>query len=676
MKTIINKSLLLGIVAFGMASCNENSWNDTYLEGFKGGPDMSNVQTLAYTLTNDDYKNLSENSANVAKATAAGVSNELKAVGNLYYLNEAITPADYIPNFLADPDFQYFTLSEGSAINVTYKIAKDLPEEMIGMNAAAVYDVTTADYQEAYDSEENYAESFSPAAPASSNIPRILKANFPDAQSGNYVVVNYNNSETSPVFGGVEEKEETIADAQEGKTMTLKGVVTATCNQGFILSDAAASILVYKGKNYDKAYVIGDYVEVSGTIGVYNNGLQFGENSTITKLGTESVKYGTPKVYTGADMDAALAAGDDFLAVYCTLKATVSVSGNYYNFSVSGATAANGSFYQLTDEQKAMFENGKEYDITGYFISISKSGGVPKYFNVIPVDVKAAASAARNVKTRGVAQIAHTATSSLYLFDGSKWSVVSDVTVLQPADYLQMGVDGALTEDQAATMIPMFLAKTYPYAVAETKKYVLYSFKNGDDIDQRSAEYIYDGEKWIDYISHEGVISETNQFVFKGGAWKMDPSIELTLPAGKNKPTSTWFYQAVVDWVKNNVEDGADYVDSYGTAEYYSGCSSYQGNVNINMDYDAIKGNAHYAGMAPEEIEALMKKRFEEETGPGALSTLYPEMSPIGDLQPTVTITFTAWCTGKVNKVFTIVFKCVEKGKFEFVSCTWNDPQQ
>ena len=41
------------------------------------------------------------------------------------------------------------------------------------------------------------------------------------------------------------------------------------------------------------------------------------------------------------------------------------------------------------------------------------------------------------------------------------------------------------------------------------------------------------------------------------------------------------------------------------------------------MDYDAIKGNSHYAGMSPEEIEALMKKRFEEETGPGALSTVW-----------------------------------------------------
>jgi len=680
MKTIIKKSLFLGAVAVGMVSCNENSWNDTYLDGFEGGQDLSNVQTLEYTFTDDDYKNLADNSANKNLAAAAGVSNELKAVGSLHYFNGQIQPVDYMPNFLADPDFAYFTLSEGSAINVTYKIAKDLPAEMVGMNAASTYNVTTADYQEAYGSEENYAESFSPTAPATGNIPRILKANFPDAESGDYVVVNYNNSETAPVFSAPEESTFEMSDVlkaglKENDPISVAGVVTGICAQGFIVSDKAGSILVYFGKSYDNSYKVGDQLEIEGTVDVYNNGLQIKDDCTIKKVGeAKEIPYPTPKVYTGADMDAALQPTTDFLAVYCSVTGKVTVSGNYYNFEVAGATAATGSFYQLTDSQKAMLVDGNEYVISGYFISVSKSGGVPKFFNLLLTGVQPVTKSV-NRGPRRIAQIANTATSALYLFDGSKWAVVSDVTVLQPADYAQMGVNGALTENQAAVMIPQFLAKTYPYAAAETKKYVLYSFKNGNEIDLRSVEYMYDGEKWIDSISHEGVITETNQFVFKGGAWKMDPSIELVLPAGKNKPTSTWFYQAVVDWVSANIPNAENFVDSYGTAEYYSGCSSYQGNVNINTGYGAISGNSDYAGKTPEEIETIMKKRFETETGPGTLSVLYPNMAPIGDFEPTVTIEFTAWTTGGINKVYTIVFKCVEKGKFEFVSCTWNDPE-
>lgn len=671
MKTIIKKSLLLGVVAFGMASCGENSWNDTYLDGFVGGPQLENSQSMDYTLTVADYETLATNSANKALAEAAGVSNELAAVKTLHYLNAAIDAETYIPNFLSDPSFPYFTLSDGSAVNVTYSVAKDLPEEMVNMNAASTYTVTTEDYQEAYGSDEDYAESFSPSAPANVYIPGILKANFANAESGNYVVVNYNNSETAPVFGGAaEEKDPTIGDAKVGMTMTLKGVVTGICARGFIFSDETGSLLVYKGSSYDKSYAIGDMVEVSGDIAANNYGMQYGESSVVTKTGTGTPIYGTPKVYTGADMDAAIQTTDDFEPVYCSVTGKVSVSGNYYNFIVDGASTAQGSFYMLTDEQKAMLKDGETCTVYGYFMSISKSGGSPKFFNILLVDVPSV-SAAKNVKTRKVAQIANTATSALYLYDGSKWAAVSDVLVLQPSDYVEMGSSyGNLQGEQPAEFLPIFLSKKFPYAAEGDKHYVLYKYYTGTGTVLRSEQFEYDGAKWVNAISDSGVVTETSQFVKRGGSWKMDPSIELTLPVGKNQPTSTWFYQAVVDWVKANVPNAENYVDSYGTAEYYSGCSSYQGNLNVNTSYGAISGNSDYAGKSQEEIEETMWSRFENETAPGALSVLYPNMAPIGDLEPTVTITFTAWTTGGINKVYTIVFKCVAKAKFEFVSLT------
>lgn len=609
MKTYIKNTLLVGAVSLGMMSCSENSWND-HLDGFTGGPDFSNVQTLDYTLEVSDYELIAKNSANKALAESAGVADELKAVGSLGYLNDKILPAEYIPNLLQDPGFKYFTLSGGSSINVTYRIAKNLPEEMVNMNAASSYTVTKEDYQEAYGSEEDYAESFSPMATAAGNIPGILKSNFPDAAAGEYVLVNYNNSETSPVFNTPEdtfEPSDILKDAKAGDDVTVNGVVTGVCARGFIFSDKGASVLVYLGSSYDGSYVLGDRLEISGTVGVNNNGLQFGESATIKKVGQESsVTYPAAKVYTGADMDAA-----------------------------------------------------------------SKSGGVPKFFNILLTGVESSAKSPANVKRR-VATIANTAVSSLYLYDGSKWAPATDVTVLQPSDYKQMGVSGnALTADEARTMIPMFLSRTYPYAAAETSKYVLYSLKGSDGTSLRSVEYTYDGTQWVDSISEEGVITETNQFVFKSSGWKMDPSISLVLPRGKNQATSMWFYQAAVDWVSANIENASSWVDSYGTGEYYSGCSAYRGNVNINSSYATLL--SYYPGVQPEEIVKMMKSRFEHETGPGALSLLYPNMAPIEGLEPTVTVTFTAWTTGGANVEYTIVWKCVEKGKFEFVSCTWND---
>ncbi len=675
MKTTIKKYLLLSAVALGITSCGENSWNDTYLKGFEGGADLSNVQTLDYTFTDDDYKNLAGNTTLIAKAKADGVENELENVGSLHYFNSAIDPAEYIPTFLRDPDFRYFTLSEGSAINLTYKVAKNLPDEIIGLNAAKQWSLSDEDYQGVYGSDEDYAPAFSPSHSASAYLPNMLAQKYPDAVAGDYVVVNYASATSDPNFGTSEtpaefEESDVLGSIALNDNISVKGIVTGICKQGFILSDKGGSILVYIGKNYDiNSYAIGDQLEVSGAVSSYNKGFQLPASSVINKVGSAKVTYPAPTVVTGAAMDQAITRTTDATAEYVQFTGTLSISGTYYNIAVDGATTSQGSLYQFPADLFPALENGGKYTFTGYFTSISSG----KFYNILATDITPAT--AKSSAPRKVVNVAATSYYAVYEYNGSAWSVSSNVVVVQPEDYTEMGSKyGNLQDDQPEKYLPLFLSKKYPYAEAEDTKFVLYRFYNGSGTVLRSEEYSFDGSAWNCITSENGsIITETNQFVFRNGDWKMDPSIELVLPAGKNQATSTWFYQAAVDWVKNNIADASNFVDSYGTAEYYSGCSAYQGNVNINAVYAAISGNSDYSGMTQEEIENTMKRRFENETGPGALSILYPNMSPIGDLQPTVTIEFTAWCTGGVNNVYTIVFKCVAKGKFEFVSCTWND---
>ena len=76
--------------------------------------------------------------------------------------------------------------------------------------------------------------------------------------------------------------------------------------------------------------------------------------------------------------------------------------------------------------------------------------------------------------------------------------------------------------------------------------------------------------------------------------------------------------------------------------------------------------------MTDDEIVALMKQRFEKEVCPGVLSVLYPNLEPVGDFEPTVTIHFYSY-NGSSTTPGTIVCKAVAKGKFEFVSCKWDD---
>ena len=125
MKKNLLYSLLAGACLASVASCDVNAWNDK-LDGFEGDPAATNKQDVEYTLTAADYANLAANSDNIAKAGDA-LSKQLKAVGTQHYFTNEISAKEYIPNFLSDPDFSYFTLSDGSSIKITYNTAAEMP---------------------------------------------------------------------------------------------------------------------------------------------------------------------------------------------------------------------------------------------------------------------------------------------------------------------------------------------------------------------------------------------------------------------------------------------------------------------------------------------------------------------------------------------------------------------
>ncbi len=98
-----------------------------------------------------------------------------------------------------DSLFSYYTLSDGSAINISYReVDANLPDEIKGLNGDVQYVVSQRDYQYAYGSTSDYAMAFSPSYPAATLIPGILADVFDDAAAGEYRVVKYNESDTDP----------------------------------------------------------------------------------------------------------------------------------------------------------------------------------------------------------------------------------------------------------------------------------------------------------------------------------------------------------------------------------------------------------------------------------------------------------------------------------------------
>ena len=386
-KNIFRKIALLAGVALMGVGCQTDYFNENYLPGYDNNGDITNVQEMEITLSEDDYAAIAKNSANKAIAEAAGEEAvaALSAISKNKYFASQDEAATYVPGWLAS---SYPTYDNGSLALITYTMALDIPADVQAMNAATEYTLTEDDYKTIWGSEEDYAAALTPKTV---NKLRTVIPVADDAREGEYVVVTYNYSAEEPAKEEPETPENpdqpegpkyssVLGSAVLDDVVDVKGYVSAVSTQGPIITDATGSILLYKGADL----AIGDEVSVSGTISAHNKGFQIAASSaTVEKTGTTSVTYPTPVELDGAAMEALLTSRtEDDYAQFVKFTGTPSV-GNYINIIMEGTEAAQGSIYGATDEVKAMFTDGEEATIYGYFVSISSG----KYINVVVVSV-------------------------------------------------------------------------------------------------------------------------------------------------------------------------------------------------------------------------------------------------------------------------------------------------
>ena len=486
------------------------------------------------------------------------------------------------------------------------------------------------------------------------------------------MIVNYNTSDTDPVFNTEPEEPEftlssVLGSIKKGDAVEINGYVAAISTQGPIVTDASGSVFVYQ-PNGNSDLKIGDQVVISSTVDSYNFGYQIARNSDVEVQGTQTVTYPAAKTWTGAEIDKfvadAMAEGaEPIKPVYSKFTGKVSVSGNYINIALDG-TSVQLSPYGAGADLKVLLPDGATVTLEGYVMAIASKG---KYFNTIVTKV-----GDTNISTLAVGSRAATVNSvsenALYTFDGSAWAPAANTTVLSHVDYQAMGQRyDNLSGETPAALLPVYLKQKYPYAVADDSKFVVYYYYNGSATVTRCDQYTYDGSAWV---LNDGITEETAQFVRNGGKWMYDPNVTITLPAGRGIAISTLYFQTCVDWVKNNVPDGAAYVSSYGNNEYYCGTSAYQGNVDLRPSA-AKTQYPGYDSMTDDEVVALEKKRFETEVFPAALSILHPDAMPVSGLTVLYTINF-YYYTGTTQPA-TIVYEVTGPAKFTFVSCTWND---
>lgn len=673
-KIYIPLAALCGIAM--MTGCDENAWND-HLDGFDSNFNPTQVETINYTLTDEDYVAIANNSTNKQIAKEAGNSKALENLSKNLYFTDKITAQEYVPAFLASTNSQFYTLSNGSAIKVTYKMAVGLPEEVteaVGATEVRVRD----DFYKAnvWESDENYISAFAPDKPASKFLPKFLLEQLPDAQEGDYAVVSYAQADQNPIFGNVGggdthfEMSNVLANVTKEQEISVNGVVTGSCGAGYVISDKAGAILVYMGGGFDAGtYPIGTQLNVAGTVDAFNNGLQLTSSATVKKLGSEDYKFPAPKVMDGAALDALKADPKNRLAIYASVSGEMSV-GTYTNLIVPGAKNTKISPYYVSSDQKKLLTDKAKVTLVGWIVSCSKSGICNFVVNDIKLDGGAATTAIGTLSL--AAEVPTTSLNAIYRFDGTKWSVPSDMVVLNPGDYTAMGQSHPnLTEPD--NYLPAYCRQKFPYAAAKDSKFIVYKFYNGSSTVLACANYVYNGTEWV---KNDGVETITSQFVRTNGVWKFDPSVTINLP--ETSTFATNFYQSCVDWVyqtkcvplgDTSIKSGKFWVSKYGNNEVYSGASAFKNDVDLRPGAAVTQYAAGWEGKTDAEIIAGLKHNFAYETLPAVLAEYYPDAVPIEGVEVLYTVNFDAFDGSRHPSI--IVYEVTGPAKFEVKSENW-----
>ena len=390
-KNIIKSLLSIAAVAL-MWGCETGYYNENYLDGYQNNNEITDVRNLELTLDADHYAAIAKNSTNKSIAQEEGdeAVSALNSLSKNHYFASADYAAMFIPAYLNQ---LYPTYDNGSVALVNYTLAVDVPANVVAMNAATEYTLTEDDYKTIWNSETEYVSALTPSTV--NKLKSVLVATE-GMVAGDYVAVTYNYSASEPATddeeqGGENEGEQpassytsVLGSAALDDVVEVRGYISAVSSQGPIVTDNGGSVILYKATGLE----VGDEVTVNGTITAYNCGFQLdtSKGATFEKTGTvaTAITYPTPVEITGAMADELLTSRtENEYAQFVKIVGTTAISGTYYNLNLEGATTAVGSYYGLTDEQKAKLTDGELTTVYGYFFSISKTGGAPKYINFI-----------------------------------------------------------------------------------------------------------------------------------------------------------------------------------------------------------------------------------------------------------------------------------------------------
>lgn len=667
-KKILKYFLSCATIAVVGGGCNVDDYNDAHLDGFDGKPEITDVQTLKYTMIDADYASVAGNETNKAIAKAAGAEAEaaLAAVKTNKCFSEAAPAKDYLPALLAGKFDSY--LSNGSSVSVTYQnLRGEISKTVSALSKASMYALTDADYVAVWgkDTENTF---FTPKENADKYLPGILIAAKPTAAAGDILWVDYNQAETEP------------SDSETAFEETFDAWATTWAN--IVTTDNSAS-----AKWVNKSYSGNNYVQCSA----YN------------KTGETEVYLVSPKIAIAADMTFA------FEACYGNYKTEggrlkVLISSNLADGEITKESIAAATWTDITEHVSIPIPEGTygtlanvcSYAMTDFVgkdvhIALRYDGNGEAATTTVQIDN---VTIVKGVKTP------NEGTSALYKFDGSDWTTYasSSVRQIKKADFAAMGskYDSFDNSFKADDYLPIFLQTNYPYAQADEIVNLTYKYYNSSSKTRSvvADEYIFDGTNWNKTEKTETL---DGRFEKLSGKWNFNPSMTIVLSPTSNTDVSKTYYQAAVNWVLAN-KDAIYTTDNrtgnrYKDTEYYSGCAASYFNLNWRINTLPV----HYWSKAGEDVSAYENWDSEDptkakasfaafyktaeahfaETMSAALGVLHSDVKMIPGVDVFFTIQAYLYTQHHTDKEVThaFEFKLVADGKFEYVRMYALDPK-
>ena len=545
---IYSKALLALALAATVTACDENAWND-HLDGFKDLNDapIANKQSLKYTLTDAEYKTIADMDANKAIAGNEGAE-ALAAVGTLKRFSAEAPAATYLPAFLSSTSFPYFTLTEGSTIELTYNMAQEEPEDFVAAQNVQTFKVTDDMYADDVWGSENYVNAFAPSMPAADYLPSLL-ADYVDHNKAKYCIVSYNQATQEPVFGGgadvpqaptynmlSEELTEmpadwTIDNVSLGEGITYVWSWKVYSGAGYLNASSYAG-----GAKASEAYIASPVLDLSGSAEwsfSFDHAARF--QTTLRTLCGVAVREEGASSWT-------------MLAIPTWPEAGAWTFANSGDIDLS---AYSGKKIQLAFKYASTDEGADTWEI--------------KNLTVAP-------KALKKVASRAAAYVPTEVVNVAYVYNGSAWAPAANFVTLSPADYTAMGQSHA-NLSKAEPFLSTYLNHNYPYASDGAVKYVYWlhyanSATNYECSAYKFAEGAWVADSFVEEVTEQYVLNEEGKWIYDpnaaGSAANPYTASQAFEIASKMSDTAT-----LTDvYVKGVITEITEISTSYGNATY------------------------------------------------------------------------------------------------------------